>query len=370
MHTWIQIDKKSIENNLNEFRKLLGKQVLLMPVIKANAYGHGFLEVAKICDNNKNVDCICVVSDDEALILVSEKIKTPIQILSFFELDFNKIKLLIKYNVIFSVYTIEQAKFLSKAGSKMNMIINIHLKLDIGTSRVGILQEEINNFAISILKLSNLKINGVFGHFASSEDNVVYTKRQYKLFLDVVKQLEDIGIIFKIKHIACSAASISLPSTLMNAARVGLSIYGLYPTTKFKKYIKLKPVLSMNTKIIQIKILQAGSKIGYGSSYKTNKKIKLAVLPIGYADGLDRKLSNVGSVLINGEKCSIRGRICMNLSMIELPLNSNARAGDIVVIIGSQGNKSITIDNIASLTNTINYEVVSRLNPMIQRIYK
>jgi len=370
MFTKIVIDKKAIENNLKQFKKIIGRGVLLMPVVKSNAYGHGMTEIAKICDLSPFVDRICVVNLDEAIKLINEGIKKPIMILSFYELNEQKIQIAIKNQVIFPIYLKEQIKFLEKISNKINTKVKVHLKIDTGTSRIGIMPEQTLDFIKEIKKLKHLYLEGIWSHFASSEENLEYTEKQRNVFIKTIKDLQNNNIEIPIKHFACSAATIFHKNSHFNAVRLGLSLYGLYPNEKSKKIIKLQSALSWSTSIIQIKTLPKGTKVGYGGTYTTKKSTRLAVLPVGYWDGLDRKLSNNGQVLIGGKKCPIIGRICMNLTMIDISKIKTANVGDSVVIIGKQKNADISVDELAKQVGTINYEIVDRINPLITRIVK
>lgn len=368
MFTWVEIDKKALVENLRQFRKLIGSDRLLMPVVKANAYGHGFLEVARICDKSPQVDRICVVNDDEAITLTENKIRKPVQILTFYELDkAEKTLKLAKKGVIFPLFSLKQALFLNKIGERAKRKIKVHIKLDTGASRVGLLPKEILSFLKKINKFSHLEIEGLFSHFAASEEDRIFTEHQMKLFDGVVRDLEKGGYDIPLKHFACSSASVLYGKSRMNAIRLGLSLYGLYPDVLSVKKIKLKPALSWYTKIIQVRTLPAWTKIGYGGSFTAKRTTKLAVLPIGYWDGYDRKLSNKSFVLIHGKKCPIRGRICMNICMADITGIPNVKIGDKVALIGKQNKSSVTADDLANLAETINYEIVDRINPLIPR---
>jgi alanine racemase len=223
-------------------------------------------------------------------------------------------------------------------------------------------------YAKKITDTNNLELEGVFSHFASSEDDLKYSKKQEDTFKKTIDELEKNNIHITIKHFACSAATIFLKTAHFNAVRLGLGLYGLYPNENSKKIVKLKPALRLNTKIIQIKTIGPNTKIGYGGTYITKKQSKIAILPIGYWDGLDRKLSNTGQVIVKGIKCPIRGRICMNLMMIDVTKIKRVQVGDEVVIIGKQGQSEIGVDELAKQIGTINYEVVDRINPLLPRI--
>lgn len=370
MLTWVEVNIRAIEHNLKQFRKLIGPTTLLMPVIKSNAYGHGLFDIAKICEESKDVNRICVVSLDEAVVLIKSGIKKPIIILGFYELDGPKIKLAINNKVAFPVYRLDQLAFLNKIARANHSIAIVHLKIDIGTTRIGVLPSDALKFAQKIKRLDNLQLEGIYGHFASSEDDKLFTKQQQTIFENVVKELQINNIEIPLKHVACSAATTFYKESHFNAVRLGLSMYGLYPSSKASKIIKLIPTLSLNTKIVQVKNIPANTKIGYGGTYATKSATVLAVLPIGYWDGMDRRMGNNAEVLIKGKRCPVRGRICMNLTMVDVTNVKNIKVGDTVTIIGLQGKQRITADDIALKIGTINYEVVDRINPLIQRIIK
>lgn len=368
MLTWVEVDKKAIEHNLKQFKKLIGPKTLLMPVVKSNAYGHGIVEVAKICQHSQDVSRICVVNLDEALLLIKNGIKKPILILSFYELDEKKLKTAIQNKVIFPVYTEDQILTLNKIGQQLKKRVFVHLKIDAGTTRIGVLPNQALTFAKKISGLSNLYLEGIWSHFASSESDPVFTKKQLAVFNNAVEQIEKEGIEVPVKHFACSAATTLHSNTHFNAVRLGLSTYGLYPDEKSRKKINLKPALSLNTKIVHVKTVPKNTKISYGGTYTTKQPSKIAVLPIGYWDGIDRKLSNKGEVIIKGVKCPIRGRVCMNLTMVDVTEVKDPKAGDKVTVVGRQGTANISIDDLAYLIGTINYEVVDRINPLIPRV--
>jgi len=369
MLTWITVNQKNIRHNIKQFRFLINRDCLLMPVIKSNAYGHGFLEVAKICQHDENVNRICVIDSLEALKLITKFPKTkPIQILSFYELDDKILLKLAKKPVIFPVYQLKQAKFLDRIGECSKNKIKIHLKLDVGTSRVGILEKDLKEFITKIKKLKNIEIEGVFSHLSSSEESREVTNNQLELFNKLVKIIENGGVHLKIKHITCSAASILYPHSHFNAIRMGLSIYGLHPSKQTTNNIKLKPVLSWHTKIIHVKNVPTNTKIGYDGTYTTTRPSKIATIPVGYWDGLSRKLSNTGEVLIKGIRCPIIGKVCMNLTMVDITNVPKTEVGDLVTLIGRQKNSAITAEDMANWADTINYETIDRINPLIPRI--
>lgn len=366
--TWVTVNQNALIYNLQQFRELIGSDKLLMPVIKSNAYGHGFEEVARILNHDKNVNRICVVNLEEAIKLINIDITKPIFILSFYQLDKVLLTKAIQHQVIFSIYDLSQAKILNDIAKQLKTYVKIHLEIDTGTSRTGILPQNTLSFIKKLQPYKNLFIEGIWSHFASSEEDSNYTYYQLNQFKNLIKNLENSKISIPIKHMACSASSILYRESLFNGIRLGLSLYGLYPTIKAKPKIHLKPVLSWYTTIIQIKDLNPYTKIGYGGTYTTKRKTKLAIIPVGYWDGYDRLFSNKAKVIIRDKKCSLRGRVCMNLSMIDITKVKNAQVGDSVILIGKSKNQIITAEDLAQWANTINYEIVTRINPLIPRI--
>jgi len=256
---------------------------------------------------------------------------------------------------------------------EIDRIVNIHIKIDTGASRIGILPEQADDFIKKIRKFKHLNLRGIFTHYAKSESkNQSYTNKQTQKFQKIIDKKQ-----IPLVHAACSATVINNPRTFFNMVRVGIGLYGLWPSkdtqeivNKKHLLINLQPALSWKTKIIQIKSLSVGTSVGYDCTFITRSKTKLAVLPVGYADGYDRRLSNCGSVLVQGISCPIRGRVCMNLIMVDVSQVTKVKTGDEVVLIGKQNNRVISADDIAEKIGTINYEVVTRINSNIPRIYK
>ncbi len=338
-----------------------------MPIIKSNAYGHGMIEVAKIISPSANY--IGVVSLGEALELRRNKIKNKIFVLSYIQNELISIGL--KQGIEFPIYDLKSAVLISKNAEKLNIKAKIHIKIDTGTSRMGILEKEAISFIKRVRGLPNLKIVGLYSHFASSEDNPKFTEKQLAVFNKILFNLEKEGIEIPKKHFACSAALLVAPNSYFNFVRLGLGLYGLWPSDLSKKIalrrfpkMKLKPALTWKTKIIQIKVLPKNSLVGYGGTFKTKRETKIAVLSCGYWEGYDRKLSNKSFVQIKNKKCLVIGRVCMNLMMVDISGLKSARVGDEAVLLG----KKITAEHLADIIKTINYEVITKINPLLRRV--
>lgn len=366
MLSWLEINKANILRNLTQFRKIIGRDKLLMPVVKSNAYGHGIIEIAKLIDKSKMADKIAVANSDEALLLLQNNVHSPIFILSSWEKE--TIKKVAAKNIELAVYDYAQAKYLS--GLRKN--IKIHLKVDTGTSRLGVVEPDFIKFAKKVLALPSLRVVGVFTHYANSEEDNNFTREQTKKLKKIKKSLEKIGLRVKY-YAACSAAVISSDNTHFDGLRLGISLYGYWPSlhTKIiakKRYpwLDLKPALTWKAKIIQIKEVPPNTFIGYGGSYLTRKETRLAIIPVGYYEGYDRGLSNCGEIYLKNKRCPVIGRVCMNLTMINISKIKKVKIGDEVEIMGNH----ISPEEIAAKINSINYEVIARINPLVNRLYR
>lgn len=373
--TWVEIDQGAIKFNIDQFKKIISSKVKIMVVVKSNAYGHGMAQAAQLA-LGRGIDYLGVINTHEALLLRKVRIQAPIMVLSYF--DGNELEEAIIEDIELPLYDLETAKLLSKIAENLGKTIKVHIKIDTGTSRIGILAKEGLDFIKKVKSLSSLEIQGVFSHLASSEDfDQTYTNKQIREFKDLITKIKRAKIRVPLFHLGCSASTLINPQSHFDMVRIGISVYGLWPSSDAKKLVKkkrikleIKPALSWKTRIIQVKEVPKGTFIGYGCTYKTRRKTKLAVLPMGYWEGYDRKLSNQGEVLISGKRVKILGRVCMNLTMIDITDIQTARVGDEVVLIGKQGPEEITADEIAEKIDTINYEVVTRINPLLPRIYK
>ncbi len=373
MHkTWIEINKKALQNNIQEFQKLIGNKVKLMAAVKANAYGHGLVEVAKIAMSS-GVLWLGVDSIDEAVELRKAGIDTSILILGYTLLL--RLEDVVKYDLRQVVYNKETIEKFGSLAPKNK--IKIHLKVETGTSRQGLEKEELLEIAKLIKKYPQIEIEGIYTHYANIEDTTdhSYAQQQLQRFKEAVDLLEKNNIKIPIKHTACSAAVILFPETYFDMVRVGISMYGLWPSKETfvsaqekDRKIKLEPALIWKTKVAQIKKIKAGTPISYGLTERASQDSKIAVLPVGYWDGYDRKLSGVANVLIKGKRCKVLGRVCMNMTMVDVSHISNVKLEDEVVLLGKQGSEEITVDELVQKIGTINYEVVTRINPLIPRI--
>ncbi len=364
-----EINLDAIAHNVRQIREITNKNSEIMAIVKADGYGHGAVEVAKVALYN-GVSALGVAISDEGIQLREHNIHVPILILGYTpEL---KIEEAVKYNLIQTVFTYQMACAISKSAKKLNKIAQIHIKLDTGMGRIGFLpNEESLDIIKAIAKLDNIEVNGIFTHFATSdEEDKTFTYKQAELFQDFINKLEQSNIHIPIKHISNSGAIIDLPQFSFNMVRAGIIIYGMYPSEQVNKNeLNLKPAMGLKTQISYIKYVSKDTSISYGRKYYTKENAKIATVPVGYADGYSRLLSNKGRVIVNSEYAPIVGTICMDQFMIDVTHIKNVSIGDDVILIGNQLDKVITAEEIASIIGTINYEVVCMIGKRIPRAY-
>jgi len=374
-NTYIEISSSKLKNNIHNIKSLLNPETKFFAVVKANAYGHGVKNVHDIVD--ELVDGYAVHSLEEAKTLSGFGTEKPILIMGYVPLE--NIEDAIRGGYHFVVYNRETLQKIHEAEKKVKTNALYHLKIETGTGRQGIGKKDLEWFLAKITTDNYPMPTGISTHFANIEDTTrhAYAMQQLSRFNDVVQRFKSAGIDIPIKHTACSAAGLLFPNSHFNMVRVGISLYGFWPSREtYLSFVQrnpervngfLKPVMTWKTRINQIKEMPKGSYIGYGLSYRTTYDSKIAILPVGYSDGYDRSFSNNGYVLVKGERAPIRGRICMNIIMVDVTHIPEVSLEDEVILIGEQGNEGITADDLASRIDTINYEIVSRINPMIPR---
>jgi len=378
MLKFIELNENALIHNLKSIKNLLSKQTIFLFVVKANAYGHGIKEIINISKKIDIIDWFGVHSIEEALYLREQNIKKNILILGYVER-----KLLnegIINNFRFTVYDKHTIKQIDEAAKKLSKKAFIHLKLETGTARQGITENDWPEIRDTLNNLGNTVLEGVSSHFANIEDTTdhSYANYQFERFNRFLETIKKDGFNFLIKHFSCSASALLFPHTHLDMVRVGISAYGYWPSRETylsflinkQNKLKLKKVLSFHTKVSQIKELPQNSFIGYGLTYKTTSKTKVAILPVGYFDGIDRKLSNSGYFLLKGKRVPIIGRVCMNITIIDITDIKDVSVEDKVTLIGKSRDEAITADEWAQKLNTINYEIISRLSPFIPRIIK
>lgn len=370
---WIEIDKKNLQNNIKTLRQAVGERVILTPCIKSNAYGHGLFGVADILCRS-GADWLAVNSLFEAVELRRKGIKKPIIVLGYVLLS--ELREIINNDLKILVYNLETAQKLSELAKQQDKIVDVHIKVDTGMGRQGVLVEEAEEFIRKLLGFGGLNLEGIATHYANSNEpeNPAYFNKQLDRFIALLKDLQLKNIRPKIAHSANSAATFLKKEAWFDLVRPGLSVYGYYSSKAtreecLKKNLILKPVLTLKTKVAMVKTLKKGEGVGYGSMHITDKETTVAILPIGYYDGLDRKLSNKGEALIKGQRAKILGRVCMNMIIVDITHLKGVKLEDEAVLLGRQGDGEITVEELAEKSDTINYEVTARLRESIKRYY-
>ncbi len=370
---YAEINLNAISHNVRELRRLTHPKARLMAVVKADAYGHGAVRISQQALQN-GAELLGVARIREGIHLREAGFDVPILIFGYTPPDLGK--KLIEFSLTQSVYSYKSAELLSDIASSSGHKIKIHIKTDTGMGRVGLLLTNPHSSPIheveSIAKLPGIELEGIFTHFAKSDySDKSFTKRQLEIFTDFIYKLRIRGIDIPIKHAANSAAIIEMPETHLDMVRAGISLYGLYPSEEVdKNLIALKPAMELKSKVVYLKKVPAGFRVSYGCTYETGKPSVIATVDIGYADGLNRRLSSHGYMLVHGYRSPIVGRICMDLTMLDVGHIPDVCIGDEAVIFGRQGDSEITVDEIASMLDTINYEVVSGIADRVPRIYK
>ncbi len=362
--TWAEINLKNLEHNLIQIRNRITPGTKIMVTVKADAYGHGLIPVAKRL-NSCGVDFFGVASIDEGIKLREAGIRVPVLILGL--ILKKDMAPLFKYNFSTTVCEEELPKALDNMARKLGKRVNVQVKVDTGMGRIGVQHYDAHNLVTKIGKLKHINIEGVFTHFAFADLNKEFTFYQIDLFDRLINRLNKDGIKIPLVHAANSMGMLDYKNSHFNMVRPGLITYGLYPKDNLS--IKLKPVLSLKTRIVFIKNVSKGIGISYGHDYITQEATRIATLPIGYGDGYPRNLSNKAEVLIGGKRFKMCGKICMDQIMVDIN-GSKAKVADEVVLIGSQRKGKITVEELALKSGTIPYEIVCGLGSRIPRVYK
>ncbi|MBX4258693.1 alanine racemase [Clostridium estertheticum] len=365
---WAEVDLDKLAHNMREIRRVT-KSKKIMAVVKADAYGHGAVDVAPVLLEN-GADSLAVAMLSEAMELRRSGIECPIMILGFTPPEL--IDNLLKYNIEQTVFSYEFAKQLSKMAQDENKIARIHIALDTGMGRIGFLpSDESVQEVYKISLLPNVIIEGIFCHFSTADEkDKTYTNIQVKKFDEFYKKLEAKKVYINTRHIANSAAIIDLPEIHYEAVRPGIIIYGYYPSDEVnKEKLDLLPAMTLKTNVVHIKTLPPGEYVGYGREYKTDKESVIATLPIGYADGYTRLLFQKAKVIIKGKFAPVIGKICMDQCMIDITNINGVKVGDEVILIGEDENNKFNADIVGGLIGTISYEIVCMIGKRVPRVY-
>lgn len=365
--TWVEIDLSALRHNLLAIKKTAGPGVKIMGIVKADAYGHGDYEVCRVLLNH-GVEILGIAILEEGIQLRDKGIQAPLLLLGgLFE---DQIDTVIQYNVIPAVYDLKLARVLSKRAHELHKTIPVHVYVDTGMGSIGVTYDKAVEFVKSLYDIKNIFIDGIYTHCSSSDEKEsAYTNLQIRRFRDILTTLDAIKIGIPVRHMANSGAIIGYPDAYFTMVRPGLSLYGLYPSEEVSRDIGIRPVMSFKTRVIHIKDMQSGDYVGYSRTYKITKPTCVATLPFGYDDGYNRLLSGQGKVIIRGVTASIIGRVCMDQCFVDVSHINGVSVGDEVVVYGSQGQETISIESIAKQLQTIPYEVTCSVSKRVPRIY-
>lgn len=378
---WAEVDLDAIGHNTRELRRVTDPGARLMVAVKANGYGHGALEVAHRALQS-GADALGVARIDEGIQLRDAGVDAPILIFGY--TDTALAEKLIAFDLTQTVFSLETAEVLSRAAVLSGSKIKVHLKVDTGMGRLGLIPDgrqaspsdmggtkrSLSDVA-AIAALSGLELEGIFTHFANADSaDKTDADSQVELFLAFLDQLLHAGLEIPLRHAANSAAIIDMPHSHLDMVRAGISIYGLYPSGEVNRdHVHLQPAMALKARIISLKAVPAGFKVGYGGTHEVDKATTIATIPIGYADGLNRRLSSRGQMLVAGHRVPIVGQVCMDLTMLDVGEVPDANLNDDVVVFGRQGDAILHVDEMAALLDTINYEIVSTISPRVPRVY-
>lgn len=363
-----EINLDAIAHNIKQIKTRIDEGTKLLAVVKADAYGHGAVEVSKVCLYN-GADQLGVATCDEGVQIRNASIQVPVLILS--KTVEAQLEAVINYGLTQTVYTYEMAQQLSSTARRLSKTAYAHIKIDTGMSRIGFLPNEESLETIEkIFKLDNLVITGIFTHFSTADEaDKSFTAEQYRRFRYVTDAIEKNGHKGLIRHCANSAAIIDMPQYQLDMVRSGIITYGMFPSTEVSTDIDLKPAMTIKSQIIHIKTLDEGIGVGYNRTFFTNRKTVVATVPVGYADGYSRKLSNKARVIINGRYANVIGNVCMDQLMVDIT-DIDAKVGDVVILMGIGGSDAqVSVEELAEIEGTINYEVVCDVGKRVPRVY-
>ncbi|PFO84206.1 MULTISPECIES: alanine racemase [Bacillus cereus group] len=368
--TIVEVNLDAIKHNVREFKKRVNDEnMTMMAAVKANAYGHGAVEVAKAAIE-AGVNQLAVAFVDEGIELREAGISVPILILGYTPVEAAKDA--IEYDIMMTVYRIEDLKGIDEVAKRLGKKARIQVKIDTGMSRIGLQEEEVAPFLEELKNMKHIEMEGVFTHYSTADEiDKTYTNMQTNLFEKAVTTAKEMGIHLPYIHSSNSAGSMELSNTFQNMVRVGIGIYGMYPSQEVDHtVVSLQPALSLKSKVAHIKHAKKNRGVSYGNTYVATGEEWIATVPIGYADGYNRQLSNKGHALINGVRVPVLGRVCMDQLMLDVTNAMPVQVGDEVVFYGKQGEEEIPVEEIADMLGTINYEVTCMLDRRIPRVYK
>lgn len=365
--TVAEIDLDAIEFNLRQIRKLVGADVKICPAVKADGYGHGAVEVSRTA-LDAGAEMLGVATLEEAIELRQAGIRAPVFLLQSTFAD--EIPGIVQNDISTMVADRSFAAELSRQAAASGRRVKAHIKVDTGMGRVGVQQEETVDFALELARMPGLEIEGIFTHFPSAdEQDLSFTHRQVRDFEAITQAVEKAGVHVPLRHAANSAAILNVPESYFDMVRPGIMLYGLYDSEFVSKEVELRQSMTLKTRIVFLKELPPGRTVSYGRTYTTTKRTVVATIPIGYADGYNRLLSNQAPALVRGKRVPVIGRVCMDQTMLDVTDVPGVSVGDEVVLYGSQGDERISIEEIAALLGTISNEVICAVGKRVPRVY-
>ncbi len=365
--TWVEVDLGALRHNYRVLKRRLAAGTKVMVAVKANAYGHGLVEVAQVLVG-AGVDYLGVACVDEGIVLRRNGVRVPaLNLGAFFPQD---VKPMLRHDIAATVTDIDMARLLNAAARRMRKKARVHIKVDTGMGRLGFWHEEAESLIVQLCGLRNLCVDGLYTHFPSADSDEAFTRSQIAVFCALIDKLAIHGVTIPLKHTANSMAVVGFEAAHFNLVRPGLAVYGLHPKDELMGRLDIKPVLSFKTRVAHVKRVAKGRSVSYGRTYVAPRDTVIAILPVGYGDGYNRLLSNRGAVLIRGVRCPIVGVVCMDQTMVDVGRVPGVRQGEEAVLIGRQKNAIIRAEEIAQLCHTIPYEVICWISPRVPRLYK
>lgn len=365
---WAEIDLGNFRKNVETVRSLIPPTTRILAVVKANAYGIGAVPASKVALSVPGVEGLAVATPEEAMELREAGIDSVILVLGPVTREATAI--LAKSEVSVTVTGVDGIRAAEDAGASCKTRCRVHLKIDTGMGRIGFRYgKELDAAIDTLLESPHVEFEGIFTHFAAADTDKEYTEHQLKEFRRAVARVREKGLKPKYVHAANSAAIMDLPDAHLDLVRPGIMLYGCYPDPSLAGKAPLYPVLSLHARVTHVKTVPPGTYIGYGKTFRTTAETTIATIPIGYADGYPRMLSNRGTVLIGGKRYPIAGRVCMDQLMVDVGVDSGVKVGDKVTLIGSDGDESITPDDIAELSGTISHEILTGISARVPRKY-
>lgn len=365
--TWAEVNLDAIAHNVSAFKRHVGSRVEVFAVVKANAYGHGAVQVSRAA-LAAGASRLAVHRTIEGVELRKAGLSAPILVMGYTPPD--GAEKIIRWRLTPSLMTLEFAQALSGRADAAGLTVPVHVKVDTGMSRYGLMPDETVTFMTALRRLPGIKIEGLFTHFATADSaDPVFVRRQLAVFNDVRAALSEHGIQIPIAHSANSAATMRLPETHLNAVRPGIALYGLHPSDQWEPVFEIRPVLALKSLVCRVRELPADTGVSYGRTFVTAGNTRVALVPVGYGDGYHRILSNRGSVLIRGKRAPILGRVCMDQFVVDISAIPGVQQEDEVVLVGTQGGEVLRAEEVASLAGTINYEVTTSLLPRVARLF-